>query len=169
MKRVSVNVDQMQVFVTINNVGMMINVGVNVKKRLIKVYTIKDIFGILVVVNANATNHVMLENIQIIKIGSVGKKADKMVEECTENIEEVKITEHKNKCSYWELYIVLFSIIFAINIGIGIYFVYYKYMSRNRENVSGYDYVYQPKKYQYKWEILNKLTPKIEFIIFTKT
>ena len=65
-----------------------------------------------------------------------------MVEECTENIEEVKITEHKNKCSYWELYIVLFSIIFAINIGIGIYFVYYKYMSRNRENVSGYDYVY---------------------------
>ena len=41
-------------------------------------------------------------------------------------------------------------------------------MSRNKENVSGYDYVYQPKKYQYKWEILNKLTPKIEFIIFTK-
>ena len=51
---------------------------------------------------------------------------------------------------------------------IGTYFVYYKYMSRNKENVSGYDYVYQPKKYQYKWEILNKLTPKIEFIIFTK-
>ena len=31
MKRVSVNADQMQVFVMINNVGMMINTGVNAK------------------------------------------------------------------------------------------------------------------------------------------
>ena len=29
MKRVNVNADQMQVFVTINNVGMMRNVGAN--------------------------------------------------------------------------------------------------------------------------------------------
>ena len=29
MKRVRINVDQMQAFVIINNVGMMINVGVN--------------------------------------------------------------------------------------------------------------------------------------------
>ena len=32
IKRVSVNVDQMQVFVIINNAGMMINRGVNSKK-----------------------------------------------------------------------------------------------------------------------------------------
>ena len=32
MKRASVNVDQMQLFVTINNVGIKINVDVNVKK-----------------------------------------------------------------------------------------------------------------------------------------
>ena len=31
MKRVSVNVDQMQLFVIINNVGMKINVDANVK------------------------------------------------------------------------------------------------------------------------------------------
>ena len=31
MKRVSVNVDQMQAFVIINNVGIMINAGVNAK------------------------------------------------------------------------------------------------------------------------------------------
>ena len=74
------------------------------------------------------------------------KMADKLVKECTENIEEVKIAEHKNKCNSCILYIVLFSIFFAINIGIGAYFVYYKYMNRNEENVSGYDYVYQPKK-----------------------
>ena len=31
IKRVSVNVDQMQAFVIINNIGMMINAGVNAK------------------------------------------------------------------------------------------------------------------------------------------
>ena len=51
---------------------------------------------------------------------------DELVEECTENIDEVKIpseNEHKNKCSSCTLYIVLFLIFFAINIGIGTYFV----------------------------------------------
>ena len=76
--------------------------------------------------------------------------ADKLVEECAENIDEVKIAsenEQKNKrCSYI-LYTVLFSVLFTINIGIAIYFVYYKYMNRNEENISGYDYVYQAKKY----------------------
>ena len=74
----------------------------------------------------------------------------KLVEECTENIEETKLdekttakNENKHKCSSCTLYIVLFSIIFIINIGIGIYFVYYKYMSHNEENVSKYDYIYQ--------------------------
>ena len=74
------------------------------------------------------------------------KLADKLVEECTENIDEVKIAsenEHKNKCSSCMLYIVLLSIIFAINFGIGTYFVYYKYMNRNEENVSKDDCVYQ--------------------------
>ena len=53
----------MQPFVIINNVGIMINVGVNVKNGLIKFYVIEDIFGILVIVNVNVINHVMLENI----------------------------------------------------------------------------------------------------------
>ena len=72
--------------------------------------------------------------------------AYKLVEECTENIDEVKISsknEQKNKWSSFILYIVLFSIIFAINIGIGTYFVYYKYMSRDKEIASRYEYVYQ--------------------------
>ena len=78
------------------------------------------------------------------------KLADKLVEECTENIDEVKITsenEHKNKCSSCPLYIALFSIIFTINTGIVIYFVYYKYMSRNKEDVSRNNYVYQAINY----------------------
>ena len=51
---------------------------------------------------------------------------DKIVEECTEEIDgEVKILE-KNEDKYNSCisYIVLFSIFFKINIGIGTYFLY---------------------------------------------
>ena len=70
------------------------------------------------------------------------------MDEYTENIdEEVKIvSESKNRCNSCILYIVLFSIFFAINVGIDAYFVYYKYL--NKENVSKYyEYVYQAKNY----------------------
>ena len=64
------------------------------------------------------------------------KLIDKLTEECIENIDEVKIAsknEHKSKSSSCILHIVLFSIFFTINIGIGAYFVYYKYMNRDKE------------------------------------
>ena len=74
---------------------------------------------------------------------------DKLVDECDENIDEVKIvSESKNKCnSYILLYIVLFSVFFTINAGIATYFIYYKYMNCNKENLSVYDYVYRTKNY----------------------
>ena len=75
---------------------------------------------------------------------------DKLVEEWNENIKEtslVKINLTKCKHNFCILYIVLFSIFFTINIGKGAYFVYYKYMNRNKENVSAYDYVYHAKSY----------------------
>ena len=61
----------------------------------------------------------------------------KLVDECDENIDEEvkKVSESKNKCSSCKLYIVLFSILFTINVGIATYFVYYKYMNRHKENV----------------------------------
>ena len=62
-KRVSVNVDLTVVFVIINNVGMMINAGVDAKNWLIKAYTIKYRLGILVIVNANVVNPAILVNI----------------------------------------------------------------------------------------------------------
>ena len=40
-------------------------------------------------------------------------------------------------------YCTLFSIFFAINIGIGDYFVYYKYMNGNKETTSRYGYLCQ--------------------------
>ena len=41
----------------------------------------------------------------------------------------------------------LFLLNFAINIGIAAYFAYYKYMSRNKINVSEYNYNDQTKDY----------------------
>ena len=60
------------------------------------------------------------------------KLVDKLVEKFTENVEEVKLAkitsaenENKHKCSSCALYIVLFSIIFTINVAIGTYFIYF--------------------------------------------
>ena len=36
---------------------------------------------------------------------------------------------------------------YVVSIGIGAYFVYYKYINRNKENVSIYDYVYRVTNY----------------------
>ena len=65
---------------------------------------------------------------------------DKLVEKCTENIDEVKIAEitsaedeNMRKCSSYTLYIVLVSILFTINIRIGNCFIYYKYINGNIE------------------------------------
>ena len=62
------------------------------------------------------------------------KLVDKLVEECTENIEETRLVEKtatKNKCSSCIVYIVLFSLSFAINIEIGTYFVYSYWYLKN--------------------------------------
>ena len=75
----NVNVDQMQVFVTVNNTRMMINADENVKNLLTKEYVIKDLFEILAIVNVNVINHVMLENIQIMKI--VNGEKDQLIKQ----------------------------------------------------------------------------------------
>ena len=58
------------------------------------------------------------------------KLVDKLVEKCTGNVEAVKLAkitlaenENKHKCSSCTLYIVLFSVIFTINVGSGTYSV----------------------------------------------
>ena len=53
----------MQVFVIVNNAGMMITADVNAKNSLTKEYVIRDSFGIQVIVSLNVINHLMLENI----------------------------------------------------------------------------------------------------------
>ena len=44
----------------------------------------------------------------------------------------VKINSTKCKHNSCILYVVLFSIFFTINVGIAAYFVYYKYVNRNK-------------------------------------
>ena len=69
---------------------------------------------------------------------------DKLVDECTETVEEVKtaiitLAENENnyKCSSCIVYTVLFGIFFTINIsGIGAYFVYfYWYLKKDSRYV----------------------------------
>ena len=74
----------------------------------------------------------------------------KLIEECNQNIEETsltKINSTKCKSNSCILCIMLFSVFFTINIGIATYFIYYKYINHNKENVSVYDYVHQRKNY----------------------
>ena len=80
------------------------------------------------------------------------KLVDILVEECTENYDEVKIVElalfeHGNECvcSYTNCF-VLAVIVLAISIGVGVYFAY-KHMNRNKQNVSKHDYIYQATNY----------------------
>ena len=65
------------------------------------------------------------------------------MEECNETIDEIIHTKNIYKCNSCMVYIVLLSIYFIINVGIGTCFAYYKHMNRNKRNVSKYyDYVY---------------------------
>ena len=88
------------------------------------------------------------------------KLFDKLVEECTENIDETKINnENKNVNKYcfsimYIACIVLFSIIFVISIVVGIYFVYQKYANRNKYDLP-YLLIYLTSSLPYltyKWE-----------------
>ena len=58
------------------------------------------------------------EYLEYIKCNCRKKIVDKLIEECTETVKEAKI-ENKYTHNSCTMYIVLFSIFFTINIGIG--------------------------------------------------
>ena len=68
---------------------------------------------------------------------------NKLVEECTENIEETRLVEttsskneNKHKCGYCTLHIVFF-IFLTINVGIGSYFLcFYWYLKKDATRVN---------------------------------
>ena len=69
------------------------------------------------------------------------KLIDPLVEECTKNIDETKLVnitvenENNSRCTSYVIYKVLFFIFFIISCGIGIYFVYHKYVNCIKYNV----------------------------------
>ena len=98
---------------------------------MIKEYAIKDLFGILVIVsvicdkNCDFNEYLDYENYKCRK-----KLVDKLIDECTETIEEVKLAkitfaenENNYKYSSCRVYIVLMIVVFTIFTGITIYFV----------------------------------------------
>ena len=114
---------------------MMINAGVNAKDWLIKAYAIKDLFGILVsecefYKSCHFSKYLDYKNCGC-KKGLVNKLVERSsAEECTENTDETKLVEitsakneNKHKCSSCTLYIVLFSMLFTIKVGICSYFL----------------------------------------------
>ena len=70
------------------------------------------------------------------------KLVDKLVEECTENVDEKEIYPGKLHseetitpvCSSYTIYIILFSLFFTINIGIATYFIYNKYTNYDKNS-----------------------------------
>ena len=97
-----------------------------------KVYAIKDLFGILVIVNANVIKIVIFgeyldhENCKFRK-----KLADKLIDECAETTDETKLvnitfTENENnyECGCCIVYIVLMKVVFTIFTGITVHLVY---------------------------------------------
>ena len=101
-------------------------------------YAIKDPFEILVIVSLNAINNVMLgEYLDYENCKFKEKLVDELIEECTENFEEVKLgqitsmelhlakNKSKHKCNPCTLYIVLFSMIFKVNVAVGTDSIYF--------------------------------------------
>ena len=69
--------------------------------------------------------------------------ADKLVEECSENIDETKLTEiatleHGNECECSYTVCILAVIALTVSIEDGAYFTY-EYINRNKDNASRYD------------------------------
>ena len=99
-----------------------------------KEYVIKDLFGILVILNVNVITHVMLENIKIMKILNVEKISWQVGEECSENIGGNEIIYNKTVnndrkvCNSCTIFLVLFIMFFIISIVISsTYFCYHWY------------------------------------------
>ena len=90
----------------------------------------KDLVRILVIVSVNAINLVKLENIEITKVALVKKFIiDKLVEECTNVIEENKIYNKNfvissDDCASCTVYIILFVVFLLLCLIIIVFFLF---------------------------------------------
>ena len=80
------------------NAGMMVNVAVNAKNWMIMACRIKDLFGVLVIVSVNVIN--LTEYLDYKSCRCNKTLVNKLVEECTENIEETRLVKiNSTKCN----------------------------------------------------------------------
>ena len=80
------------------------------------------------------------------------KSVDKLVDECTETVEELKLAkiavaenENNYKCNSCTVYIVLMIVFFTVFTGITIYFVYYNW-SLIKNSASCINFSFRKKK-----------------------
>ena len=104
---------------------------VNVKNRLTKEDVMKNLFGIVVI--ANLINHVTIirEYLDYENCKCRKNLVDKLVEECSENIDgnemiyNTTLNDYEKVCNYYTIYIVIFVIFFIINISISSAFIHF--------------------------------------------
>ena len=90
-----------------------------------------DLFGILVYANVNVINHVMLENRFRIGFRFRKRLIDKLVEECSEDINRnemicnVTLHDHGKVCNSCTIYIALLIITFVILMSIDSVYIYF--------------------------------------------
>ena len=111
---------------------------------------------------------------------------DKLVEECSENIDEKELhssemtdvtwNEDKNICRPCTIHVILLALFFIISISIVSVFNYFHWHLKKSStsftniNRSTETVIYRMQfHWTYKWEILNKLTLKIKHITFFMT
>ena len=133
----------MELFVIINKNGIKINVDVIVKKLIDKGVCNKGY--IWKPSNCKCECNKTCDAGEYLDYSDCKcrkKLADKLIDECTETIEEVKLAkitlaenESENKYSSCTVYIVLMIVVFTIFTGITIYFVYYNW-SLIKNNIS---------------------------------
>ena len=105
------------------------------------------------------------------------KLIDKLVEECSENIDGNEmiyneiVNDYGNVCNCCTISIVIFVIAFLIIIGIISAFIYFHcYLQKDDTIITDISSNTQTTIYQiYRWEISNKLRLKIEHITFLMT
>ena len=103
------------------------------------------------------------------------KLVDKLVDECTQTVEEVKLAkitlaknENSCKCKSCTVYIVLMIVFFIICTKTSAYFVYYNWsLVKNASHIKFGTHTQTTIYWTYKWEKSNKLTLKIDPMIFT--
>ena len=172
MKLVNVNVNYIQVFVIISNVGIMINADVNEWQQLIdKRMCYKGFIW-------NPSN-CECERDKLCDVGEHldcksckcrKRLIDKLVEKCNENtdgneviynstLNAIPLNDYRKICNSCTVYIVLLAIFFIIIVSISSIFICFHWYLKKRYTETT---IYQT----YIWEISKKLTLKSNILLF---